>query len=317
MSEGRSSAERPERRVDETRTAATAAGVFTMHSAGALISRWDSATFGPVIFTSADAEYQVGASPHGGIPICFPWFGPPVHSDPAASSPHAEQTRYLGQAGATSAHGFARLVNWRTVATSEEADGTWNVAYRLASEDVPASVNSDLLSFVAELRATMGDREATIALAVVNTGDQEFWFEEALHAYFRVSDVSDVLVEGLEGLTRVDATGAGAASGAPSRQNGPIAFGEMVVQLYPTTDSPVIVDRGLGRRITIATTESGTTVVWNPGPAQGEAISDLRPGEWRRFICVESGNAMDAAIRLGPGRSHTMSVNYSIERLEG
>src|SRR5262245_44139573 len=48
----------------------------------------------PVLWLSAHSQYQAGRPIRGGIPICWPWFGP-HETDPARP-----------------AHGFARTARW-------------------------------------------------------------------------------------------------------------------------------------------------------------------------------------------------------------
>ncbi len=280
----------------------------TAHSAGAQVSSWESATFGPLIFSPPAAQYGVGNSPHGGIPVCFPWFGDPAHSE----SDGAGRAVHLGQLGATAKHGFVRSLPWNLLDSSTLEDGTATVRYGISEQDVPADVAEIIQPFAAELTATFADDEATLSLTVTNTGDEPFYFEEALHTYFRVGDVNQVEIDGLDGLAYSDKT----RSGELLLQRGPITFGEMVDSVFPTENSPVIIDRSLGRKITIANKDSGTTIVWNPGPELGEQLPDLAPGEWKQFVCVETANAKDATVYLPPGQSSTMAANYTVSKLE-
>lgn len=303
--------------IDEVVAETTAAGSFEIHAAGAQLSRWDSTTFGPLIFSPRGAEYGVGNSPHGGIPICFPWFGTPAHADPDDHDGHTStHPPFLGQSGATSKHGFVRLLGWHLVENGNEEDGTWHVAYRITDEDVPESSVDTLQPFVAELKAKLGDTNASVALTVTNTGGEPFYFEEALHTYFRVGDVEEVEIEGFDGLMYVDTTLECSSTEQLAMQRGPVTFGGLVDRIYPTDNTSTILDRSLGRKIMIEAENSATTVVWNPGPETGPRLSDLSEEEWRQFVCVETANARDAAIHLAPGESYTMTARYKVTRLE-
>ena len=59
----------------------------------------------PVLFMSAKSWFEPGKPIRGGVPICFPWFGP----------------RQDGKPGA--AHGFARLLEWELTAAEQVGDG--------------------------------------------------------------------------------------------------------------------------------------------------------------------------------------------------
>ncbi len=291
------------KQVDEVTTVATYAGIFTVHSAGAQISKWDSSKFGPLIFSPRKAVYEVGESPHGGIPICFPWFGqpPPLPDDDVAP---------LGGPRADYKHGFARLLNWRKT-HDEQSDSTWRVTYRLTNKDVPKKI-AKVQHFKADFTALFSKDRLTLTLKVENTGKETFCYESAFHTYFRVHDVRRVQVDGLEGASYVDT----AKRDEPTLvQDGPITFGETVDRIFDTTQTPRIVDPSIGRVISVESENAGTTIVWNPGPEDVKELSDLTKSEWKQFVCVETGNARENAVTLPPHHCHTVEVAYQVERL--
>jgi hypothetical protein len=59
-------------------------------------------------------------------------------------------------------------------------------------------------------------------------GDSEMSFTAALHTYFAVSSVDDVVVEGLSGVTYMDSL----ADGAEVVQGGPVVFDREVDRIY-------------------------------------------------------------------------------------
>jgi len=59
---------------------------------------------------------------------------------------------------------------------------------------------------------------------------------------------------------------------------------------------------------------SGATVVWNPGAERAGRMPDV-PGEsWRGYVCAETANAADAAVRIDPGGRHTMVAEITVRR---
>src|SRR5262249_60538331 len=62
-----------------------------------------------------------------------------------------------------------------------------------------------------------------------------------------------------------------------------------------------VMDPVLGRRVVVDKRGSATTVVWNPWRTKAGGMADLGADEWRRMLCVETANAMDDAVTLGPG----------------
>ena len=55
--------------------------------------------------------------------------------------------------------------------------------------------------------------------------------------------------------------------------------------------------------------KSGITQVVDPG---GREALRLFTDDWERFVCVESANVRESAIRLAPGESHSMSLTISL-----
>ena len=152
----------------------------------------------------------------------------------------------------------------------------------------------------------------SLALTVRNPGPLPFTFEEALHSYFAVSDVRRVLLHGLEGVGFVDKTAAGARRpGEP----GPIAIAAETDRVYLGADTGVTIeDPGWGRRIVVSKSGSRTTVVWNPWVAKAKAMPDFGDDEWTGMVCVETANALDDAVSLAPGESHTLTATIEVRR---
>ena len=60
---------------------------------GGHIMEWTPTGEAPVLYMSPDAEFQAGKPIRGGIPICWPWFGPhPTRANAPATAPAAGST---------------------------------------------------------------------------------------------------------------------------------------------------------------------------------------------------------------------------------
>jgi len=122
---------------------------------------------------------------------------------------------------------------------------------------------------------------------------------------------------GLDGATYSDS----ADGGQRKRQCGPVRFEGEVDRVFVDSEGDcAIVDPVLGRRIVIAKSGSRSTVVWNPWPAKAQRLGDLGAGRagrggWREMVCVESGNALDNVVTLGPGEAHRLVARYAVEAL--
>jgi D-hexose-6-phosphate mutarotase len=147
-------------------------------------------------------------------------------------------------------------------------------------------------------------------LSVRNVNAAPATFEEALHSYFAVSDVRQVRIGGLEGVSYVDKT---AAMARKPGESGPITIASETDRVYiGTTGTVTIEDPGWRRRIVVSKSGSATTVVWNPWIAKARAMPDFGDEEWTGMVCVETANAGDNAVTLAPGASHVMAATLEV-----
>ena len=237
-----------------------------------------------LLFMSQCSRFAADQPIRGGVPVIFPWFGP----------------REGGPA-----HGFARLASWNLNEVTTLPDG--GVALRFG---FPASALSTMgPPFAAYYVVTVTDR-LRLDLHVVNTSpDQPLSFENCLHTYFTVGDIDAVRVRGLKGcgyLDKVDNFARKTETAAA------LAVTGETDRVYLDITGPVeIHDPGLRRRILIEKSGSASTVVWNPWIAKAQQMSDFGNDEYRRMICVESGNLADNRVTLPPGATSTLSVTLS------
>jgi glucose-6-phosphate 1-epimerase len=269
---------------------ATGLATAAVYFHGAHVARWQpSHANAPVLFMSRRSALEPGRPIRGGVPICFPWFGP----HPSA--------------GGAPAHGFARTAVWTLTEAREASDGTVSLAFSLQG-DAAMSAHWPH-AFAIRHRITIGSRLA-MTLEVENRDIRPFRFEEALHTYFAVRDVERVSVDGLQNTDYLDKV---AAFARKLQGDAPIRFAGETDRVYLDTDAPCVIHDPGSRRIVITKSGSNTTVVWNPWVEKARAVPDLGDDEWREMVCVETANAGDAAIQLAPGATHTMTAEISIE----
>jgi len=243
-----------------------------------------------LIWMSEDASFAKGKSLRGGVPICWPWFGP-----------HASDSSLPG-------HGPARTVNWVPVGSTALNDGATSICLEMEqSEQVKAMCGHPLQ---VRLHITVG-KTLKIALETKNVGDTSFILGQALHTYFHVSDVQNVHVEGLEGceyLDKVDGF-------RRKKQNGRVDISQETDRVYVNTGSQMtIIDSAMKRRIVIGNQGSGSVVVWNPWSETAAKMGDLGQDGYLKMLCVETANALDNVIELAPNITHTMMTEYRIEK---
>ena len=260
---------------------------------GAHLTSWQpSASRAPVLWMSRKSLFEPGRPIRGGVPVCFPWFGP--HPTDATAP----------------AHGFARAREWTLVDAREDADGTVTLAMELAGEDM-----SPLWPWRFSLthRINVG-RVLQMDLEVRNLAAHPFTFEEALHTYFSVEDVRDVTVTGLEGTDYVDKLAGLARRGQGA---GPVRFTGETDRIYLNTRATCVVhDPRRRRRISIQKIGSDSTVVWNPWIDKARAMPDFGDDEWPEMVCIETCNVNVHARRLAPGDGHTMTARVEVSELD-
>lgn len=274
------------------RTHDTATGTVTVHDQGAHLTEWRVGEV-PVIWVSQASEYAVGTPIRGGVPVCWPWFGPGRGGD------------------LTPAHGFARIAPWRLLEESTE-DGTVRLLWELTPADVAATDGAQHFphAFTARVEVTVSE-SATISLTVRNDDTEPWDFEAALHTYLHVGDIRRVRLTGLEGTRYFDKVLQSEGS-----QEGQLSFSGETDRVYRAEGAVQVHDPVLDRTLVIEKAGSANTVVWNPWVDKAAAMSDFQDGEWPVMVCVEAASVGDDAVRLEPGAEHTLSTTVQIRPLD-
>ncbi|HOZ67565.1 MAG TPA: D-hexose-6-phosphate mutarotase [Burkholderiaceae bacterium] len=250
----------------------------------------------PVVWMSQATNMAQGKSIRGGVPVCWPWFGA-----------HASEANFP-------AHGFARTVPWQVISSRALDDGSTEIAFTLQPSDATRAQwpHDSQVSLLVNVGKTL-----KMALTTRNTGSIEFSITEALHTYFHISDIGSVRVTGLDNTAFMDK----AAGGVRGQQLGDITFNQEFDRVYVNSSSAcVIEDATLKRHIHINKIGSQSTVVWNPWQDKADKMGDMGAGSkgqsgWREMLCVESANALENAVAIAAGKSHTLAVEYSVHSL--
>jgi D-hexose-6-phosphate mutarotase len=239
----------------------------------------------PVLWVSGQSQYAGDKPIRGGIPLCWPWFGPHP-TDPGKP-----------------AHGFARTSAW-TVLGSEAAQ------LHLGLTDSERTRALWPHPFELELIVSVG-LALDVELVVRNPGTAAFRCTGALHSYFAVSDIARATIGGLEGAAYLDKV----ANYERFQQTGAITIARETDRIYLDTSTEcAIADAGWQRTIRVAKRGSRTTVVWNPWAARARELADFGDEEYHGMVCVETANAASDEITLSPGREHRLAARIGVER---
>lgn len=256
---------------------------------GAHVTHFQKKSEPPLLFMSQCSRFAAGQPIRGGIPVIFPWFG---------------VREGLPQ------HGFARIKNWEVKEVQQAPTGSVSVRFRLP--DCPEA--STLPPFSADYIVTVSDT-LELRLEVTNTSAEDvLTFENCLHTYFEVGDVTAISITGLKGVDYLDKV---ANFERKTETEDAIRIGSEVDRVYLDTAGPVeIIDPRLGRRIRVEKKWSASTVVWNPWVAKSQQMPDFGNEEYPRMVCVESGNVGPNEIRLPPGETSILAVTLSTQPLD-
>ena len=245
---------------------------------GAHVTSWQPAGHAPVLWMSRSSLFQPGKPIRGGVPICFPWFGPHA-SDPSAP-----------------AHGFARTALWEVTEARTTADG-------VISLSLQTRIDSFSVRFTVEFGPVLQMTLTTEPGPGSSTGLR---FEDALHTYLSVSDVRNVSITGLEQVRYIDKVDGAAEKPATGAA---IEFTGETDRVYFTTDSEChLHDPGRNRTIAISKSGSQSTVVWNPWIAKSARMPDFGDHEWPEMVCIETANVGFNAVELAPQSIHATTV---------
>jgi len=256
---------------------------------GAQLLEWTPAKEKPVIYLSPQAVFEEGKAVRGGVPVCWPWFGPPLED---ANLPM---------------HGFVRNRFWKLDDAKENKEGV-KLVFSICDDK-----NTRKLwpyAFELKLEMTIG-ASLTLNLTMHNSSPETAFITDALHTYLCVGDVTQVQVVGLDRVEYLNRVGLPAVQ----EQRGIVIFDQEVDRDYASGHPVRLQDRSLNRVITVKGTGSRSTVVWNPWIEKSTRLADLPDEDYKHFVCIETANAWRDELLLMPGAVHVLGVTLGCEPL--
>jgi D-hexose-6-phosphate mutarotase len=242
----------------------------------------------PLLWMSKSSNFAPDKPIRGGVPICFPWFGPNI-SNPTLP-----------------AHGFARLRPWQIESITSNGQSL-TVSLSLEADSATRALWPH--DFRAQHVVTVG-RNLEMNLIIQNLSAGPIRFEEALHTYLTVGDARQISIDGLGGASYIDKV-----DGAQTKpQTDPqIRFTGETDRVYLNTQSMCTLnDPVMKRKIEIAKSGSNNTVIWNPWINKSKAMPDFGDEEWPTMTCIETANAGPSPTDLPAGATHTMTARISV-----
>jgi len=236
-----------------------------------------------LLFVSKAEPFNSESAIRGGIPVCWPWFGP-----------HKEGH---GQ------HGLVRTALWQYEIVSDTAQRTdlrfW---IELDGSDIGFPHKAK-----AELFVSIG-KTLVVSLTTTNLDNAPILISQALHSYFVCQDISDVRVHGLAGAVCFDSV---------SRKNVYVPhefiFNKETDWIIRDKGQPLAFT-GLGQHpIKLTRMGSRSIVVWNPWIEKSKTLSQFVAPEFQQMFCIETGNVSEDSRMIKPGKTHVMLMELSTE----
>lgn len=254
---------------------------------GACVTKWTTRGENHLWMSELNKWQEGGKAIRGGIPLCFPQFGP---------------------YGDLVQHGFARIATWQIEDTLMNEDGSLSAVFKLESDGKQEEVQKWPYKFVAEYTVTLSNVGLENKLTVTNCGEQPMPFTFAFHNYFKTSRVADARIFGFEGLrfnNRLD----GDRENAPEEDSGAgLMIAEEVDRVYlDAPDELAMFDFASLKVLKIKKTPTlPNATLWNPFGANG-----CDPG-WETFVCIEPA-VVTTPPTLQPGETWVGAQLLGIE----
>ena len=169
-----------------------------------------------VLYVRPDAKFDKSKPISGGVPHCWPQFGP----------------------GEIQVHGFARNVDWTLVSSGEDT-----MTMKLLPNEYTKAMWDKEFEVVETV--SIKDDALTCELAVTNKGSEPFTFTGSFHTYF-AADIDAVQVKGLEGCESFDRL-----KEESGKVSAPITCKGPIDSLYKNAPSQIDLDVGGGNSVKI------------------------------------------------------------------
>ncbi len=236
----------------------TASAVVSLY--GAQLLSYQPQPGKELLWLSPKAQWHNNAAIRGGVPVCWPWFGP-------ASAVFNQQNITLPN------HGLVRNQLWQLSRQQSSAAGV-SLTLTITVNDFPHYQGCATL----QLCLTLND-SLTIALSCNTVMPQQ----AALHSYFAIGDINSVLVRPLPAVYYDKVTDKTLDDRRCSTE-----IDKETDRVYRHSANQLRLDCS---NYQLALTQAGhdATIVWNPWQDKCEAMADLESRSYRQFVCVETG----------------------------
>lgn len=222
-----------------------------------------------LLWLSDKAQWQNDAAIRGGVPVCWPWFGP-------ASGNINPQQQPLPN------HGLVRNRLWQ-IQHSESSAAATSVNLSIAVNDLPESLwpaNAETHPVNLTLTLILSANQLTMQLSC----DTPLFQQAALHSYFRINNLEQTTVSGLSQhyFDKVSNT-------EHYNQDNKVGFSAETDRIYHKTGSQLYLADDK-QQLTINQQGHDASVIWNPWQQKSRELPDMADHGFTKFVCVESAS---------------------------
>jgi len=258
----------------------------SLSTCGATLTSW-KVKGEEMIFVSSIAKRDGSKAIRGGIPLCFPVFGPWDNGKPQ--------------------HGLARNSNdWIVKEQTVDDNGDANIVMSLSTNENTKKLWEHEFEFTYSVKLTTD--QLFLKASVDNKGEKDFELTFCFHTYFRVPKIAGASVRGLSGLTYVDKTQGGKLV---KEENETIHVDSFVDRVYQNAPDNVEVMIDANRKITLTKENLRDYVVWNPWQENCEKMGDMDNDGYLSMLCVEAAQASEKSI-VKAGTTWTASHFFTL-----
>lgn len=258
---------------------------FALH--GAHLIHFQLKNDAPIIWLSKSALYNNEKAIRGGVPICWPWFGPAGHA--------------LGKN--LPAHGFARTQRWEMLTLTESEQG---VEIEFILKDNAETYKMWPFKFELRLKASL-NHQLKLELISTNCSDCDFSYRGALHSYLNIGSPEGCLISGLSPIYT-----SSLQEDTLKSEQGTLCIDRAIDRIYKKSTNAIhLTDKTLQRELTICDQGNDSNVLWTPWIKGAKAFVDMPDNGYLTMFCIESAITDQAGKTIKPGKSDTLSTLIS------
>ncbi|WP_413699183.1 D-hexose-6-phosphate mutarotase [Psychromonas sp. KJ10-10] len=239
----------------------------------------------PIIWLSKKAIFDNKSPIRGGVPICWPWFGP------------ADKT--MGDN--LPSHGFARINKWSLNNLTESQEGI-TLEFTFSSNEETLKIWP--FEFELTLKATLSDT-LKLELITENKGDVAFNYRGALHSYFNISAPENIKVTGLNKEYYNSLKNKQLEVGDTT-----LLFDQPIDSIYKKAEQQInLEDVSLQRTLQVCDEGNNSEVLWTPWEPGSIAFVDLPDDAYKTMLCIESAITGTEGQQVKAGEKHILSTH--------